>query len=85
MASTPGFPVDEAAIDALQPNMVSLEWPTGEFVTALKTIVNEEHTAIMTREVSIDEGDCRHERTRSRGNGPITVPTVSNIDCRGGG
>ncbi|MBE0601256.1 MAG: extracellular solute-binding protein, partial [Firmicutes bacterium] len=56
MASTPGFPAEEAALDTLQPTMVSLEWPTGEYVSALKTIVNEEHTAIMTREASIDDG-----------------------------
>lgn len=56
MASTPGFPMDETAIDALQPSMVSLEWPTGQYVNELKTLVNEEHTAIMTEEETVDEG-----------------------------
>ena len=56
MSSVVGFPTDEGALDALLPNSVSLEWPPGDLVPALKTIVNEEHTAIMTREMPIDEG-----------------------------
>ena len=51
-----GFPTDATALDALKPNMVSLEWPTGEKVPELDTIVNQEHSLIMTDEVSIDEG-----------------------------
>ncbi len=55
-ASVAGFPSDAGALDALVPSSVSLEWPPGELVPQLQTIVNEEHTAIMTRESTIDEG-----------------------------
>jgi multiple sugar transport system substrate-binding protein len=41
---------------ALLPAAIALEWPVGEGVNEIKTIVNEEHTLIMTREVSIEEG-----------------------------
>ena len=55
-SSVEGFPTDETALDALLPSSVSLEWPTGEKVPELDTIVNEEHSLIMTDEVTIDEG-----------------------------
>ena len=55
-SSVEGFPADEGALDALVPSSVSLEWPPGELVAELQTIVNEEHTAIMTRESGIEEG-----------------------------
>ena len=41
---------------ALLPTAISLEWPIGEGVNEIKTIVNEEHSLIMTREVEIAEG-----------------------------
>ncbi len=56
MASADGFPTDDTTKGALLPTAISLEWPIGEGVNEIKTIVNEEHTLIMTREVSIDEG-----------------------------
>lgn len=56
MASAEGFPQDETSLAALLPAAIALEWPIGEGVNEIKTIVNEEHTLIMTREVSIDEG-----------------------------
>ena len=56
MASADGFPTDENSKAALLPTAISLEWPIGEGVNEIKTIVNEEHTLIMTREVSIDDG-----------------------------
>ena len=56
MASAPGFPQDANTLAALLPTAIALEWPIGEGVNEIKTIVNEEHTLIMTREVSIDEG-----------------------------
>lgn len=55
-ASVTGFPSDATALDALVPNSVSLEWPSGELVPQLQTIVNEEHTGIMSREYTIEEG-----------------------------
>lgn len=56
MAAAEGFPKDDNAKAALVPTAMSLEWPIGEHVNAIKTIVNEEHTLIMTREVSVEEG-----------------------------
>lgn len=56
MASAEGFPSDELSLQALSPKAIYLEWPIGEGVNEIKTIVNEEHSLIMTREVSIDEG-----------------------------
>ena len=55
-ASVEGFPADEGALDALVPSSVSLEWPPGELVPQLQTIVNEEHTGIMSREYTVEEG-----------------------------
>ena len=56
MASADGFPTDETSTAALLPTAISLEWPIGEGVNEIKTIVNEEHSLIMTREVEIAEG-----------------------------
>jgi len=56
MAAAEGFPSDEASLAALLPTAVALEWPTGELVNQIKTIVNEEHTSIMVRDVTIEEG-----------------------------
>ncbi len=56
MSSAEGFPVDENSKAALIPVAVSLEWPTGANISEIKTIVNEEHTNIMSRTVSIEEG-----------------------------
>lgn len=56
MASAEGFPTDETSKGALLPAAIALEWPIGEGVNEIKTIVNEEHTLIMTREVEINEG-----------------------------
>lgn len=56
MAAADGFPTDETSLAALLPTAIALEWPIGEGVSEIKTLVNEEHTLIMTRELSIDEG-----------------------------
>lgn len=56
MAAAEGFPTDEISTAALLPSAISLEWPIGEGVNEIKTIVNEEHSLIMTREVDIAEG-----------------------------
>lgn len=57
MASAEGFPTDETSLAALLPAAVALEWPVGDdSVTAVKTAVNEEHTLIMTRELTVEEG-----------------------------
>lgn len=56
MASADGFPQDEACRAALVPTQMSLEWPIGQNANEIKTIMLEEHTAIMSRETSLDEG-----------------------------
>lgn len=61
MASADGFPTDETSLAALLPSAISLEWPIGEGVSEIKTIVNEEHSLIMPRELSIDDGIAEME------------------------
>lgn len=56
MSGVDGFPADEASKAALLPTAVAIEWPTGEKVSEIKTIVNEEHTLVMVRDVTIEEG-----------------------------
>lgn len=56
MASAEGFPTDETSLAALLPASIALEWPVGEGVSEIKTALNEEHTLIMTREITIEEG-----------------------------
>ena len=56
MASVAGFPADETSKGALLPAAVAMEWPVAEKVSDIKTIVNEEHTMIMTREITPEEG-----------------------------
>ena len=61
MASAEGFPTDETSLGALIPSAIALEWPIGEGVNEIKTIVNEEHTLIMARELTVDEGIAEME------------------------
>ena len=56
MASVEGFPTDENSKAALLPTSVAMEWPVGEKVPDIKTIVNEEHSLIMAREITPEEG-----------------------------
>ena len=56
MSSVAGFPADENSKAALLPAAVAMEWPVAEKVADIKTIVNEEHTLIMARELSPEEG-----------------------------
>ncbi len=56
MASVEGFPADENSKAALLPASVAMEWPAGDKVPDIKTIVNEEHSLIMAREVTAEEG-----------------------------
>ena len=55
------IPTDENSKAALLPTSIALEWPIGEGVNEIKTIVNEEHTLIMTRELTVDEGIAEME------------------------
>ena len=56
MAAVAGFPTDEASKAALLPSYVAVEWPVVDRLSEIKPIVEEEHTLIMTRELSIEEG-----------------------------
>ena len=56
MASADGFPTDDASKAALVPASVSIEMPASEHSSEISTILNEEHSLIMTREYSIEEG-----------------------------
>ncbi|MBR6029675.1 MAG: sugar ABC transporter substrate-binding protein [Clostridia bacterium] len=56
MASVAGFPTDENSKAALIPSFVGMEWPVADKVADIKTIVNEEHSLIMAREVTPEEG-----------------------------
>ena len=56
MASVDGFPADENSKGALLPASVAMEWPGADKVADIKTIVNDEHSLIMTREISPEEG-----------------------------
>ena len=56
MSSVEGFPADETSKGALLPAAVAMEWPVAEKVADIKTIVNEEHSMIMAREITPEEG-----------------------------
>ena len=56
MASVAGFPTDDASKAALLPTYVAVEWPVVDKLSEIKPIVEEEHTLIMTREITIEEG-----------------------------
>lgn len=63
MASADGFPTDEASKAALVPVYVGIEMPASEHSSEISTILNEEHTLIMTRENTIEEGiEAMNER-----------------------
>ena len=65
MAAAEGFPSDETSLAAFLPTSIALEWPVGEGVNEIKTIVNKEHTLIMTRENTIEEGIAAMEERAS--------------------
>ena len=56
MAAVDGFPADDNSKAALLPVSVAMEWPVGEKVPDIKTIVEEEHSMIMSREITPEEG-----------------------------
>ena len=56
MSSVEGFPADENSKAALLPAAVAMEWPVVDKVADIKTIVNEEHSMIMAREITPEEG-----------------------------
>ncbi len=56
MASAAGFPSDAGSLAALIPSYVGVEMPASPYSSAISTILNEEHTLIMTRELTVEEG-----------------------------
>ena len=56
LASVDGFPQDESSKAALLPTMVSIEIGVSDKLGDIQGILNEEHTAIMSREISVEEG-----------------------------
>ena len=56
MASADGFPQDATSKAALLPSYVAIEIPGDPNASAISSILGEEHSAIMTRELSIEEG-----------------------------
>ena len=56
MSSVDGFPTDEGSKAALIPTFVAIEIPGTAEASQISTILGEEHSAIMTREETIEEG-----------------------------
>ena len=56
MASVEGFPADEASKAALIPAAVYIEMPGDPHAAEINTVLGEEHSAIITREITVDEG-----------------------------
>lgn len=56
MASVEGFPTDDASKAALLPSYVGVEIPAADKVSEIQTILNEEHSLIMTRELPVEDG-----------------------------
>ncbi len=56
MSSVEGFPADEGSKASLLPTYVAIEIPGHPLASQISSILGEEHSAIMTREISIEEG-----------------------------
>lgn len=56
ITSLEGFPTDDASKEALNVSNLYLEVPYAEKVSEVNSILDTYHTAIMNREVTIDEG-----------------------------
>ena len=56
MSSIDGFPTDEGSKASLLPTYVAIEIPGHPLASQISTILGEEHSAIMTREETIEEG-----------------------------
>ena len=56
MSSVEGFPTDEGSKAALLPTYVAIEIPGMAYTAQISNILGEEHSAIMTREITIEEG-----------------------------
>ena len=56
MSSVEGFPQDETSIATLLPTYVAIEIPGTAESSQISTILNEEHSMIMNRECTVEEG-----------------------------
>ena len=56
MSAVEGFPTDDASKAALIPTYVGMEWPVVEKLSEIQTVINEEHSLIMTREIDVEDG-----------------------------
>ncbi|MBR4039740.1 MAG: sugar ABC transporter substrate-binding protein [Clostridia bacterium] len=56
MSAVEGFPTDDASKAALIPSYVGMEWPVVDKLSEIQTVVNEEHSLIMTREIDVEDG-----------------------------
>ena len=56
IASTPGFPQDEASKEALNVAQLYLEMPLHDKSAEIEVVLNEYHDQIMTENMSVDEG-----------------------------
>lgn len=56
IASTEGFPSDEASLEALNTTAIYLEMPLSSKASEIETVLNTEHDAIMTESETIEEG-----------------------------
>ncbi len=56
IASTPGFPTDEASKEALNVAQLYLEMPLHDKSAEIEVVLNEFHDQIMTGNMSIDDG-----------------------------
>ncbi|MBQ6400477.1 MAG: sugar ABC transporter substrate-binding protein [Clostridia bacterium] len=56
MAQKEGFPTDAGSKAALLPTYVAIEIPGMQYTSQISNILGEEHSAIMTREETIEEG-----------------------------
>lgn len=63
LAAKEGFPTDEGSKAVLLPTFVAIEIPGTDNTAAISAVLNEEHSNIMTRTVSIEEGiEAMNER-----------------------
>ncbi|NKF33449.1 sugar ABC transporter substrate-binding protein, partial [Pseudomonas sp. BGM005] len=56
IASTPGFPEDEASKEALIPAKAYLEMAVNPNAAKIEVVLNRAHDAIMTDNTSVDDG-----------------------------
>lgn len=56
IASIDGFPTDEGSAEALQTAQIYLEMPMHDKAVEIETVLNEEHTEIMTGSKSVEDG-----------------------------